>query len=242
LKVLLLSDIHGNGDALDALLAEPEARECRKIWFLGDLAGYGPEPELCYNMLKERKALLIPGNHDLYFGGRMSRDFFSAEAGRALLLTNSRVSDEFRGQMKRSPVKIRRKGFTLVHGSLTNPAADYILTPDDALKNFRLLKGRGLLYGHTHRQGCFLYERGDINWISPRAGETIVFRGKKALINPGSAGQPRDGDSRAAWAVLDTSAGSVTFYRSEYDISYYQSKMRDMGASDFLLSRVEKGL
>ncbi|MBN2659364.1 MAG: metallophosphoesterase family protein [Spirochaetales bacterium] len=242
MKVLLLSDIHGNSVALEAVLAEPEARACREIWVLGDLAGYGPEPDRCYSMLRDRKALLIPGNHDLYYGGKMRSDFFSAEAARALVLSNPRVSKEFREVMKHSPLKKRRKGYTLVHGSLLNPSSDYILTADDALRNFRLLKGHGLLFGHTHRQGCFTYDRGDILWTSPRPGEVFSFRGKKALINPGSAGQPRDGDPRAAWAVLDTAARTITFYRSEYDIPAYQEKMKDMGASDFLLTRVEKGL
>ncbi|MBB6480514.1 metallophosphoesterase family protein [Spirochaeta isovalerica] len=242
MKVLLLSDVHGNSEALEAVLVEPEARECREIWFLGDLAGYGPEPEICYSMLKKRKALIVPGNHDLYFGGRMSSDFFSAEAARALILTNPRVGKEFREVMKHSPLKKRRKGYTLVHGSLINPSSDYILNADDALQNFRLLKGHGLLYGHTHRQGCFLYDRGEILWLRPSSGEVLSFRGKKILINPGSAGQPRDGDPRAPWAVLDTRAKQITFYRSEYDVAAYQRKMQEIGASDFLLSRVEKGL
>lgn len=237
-----MSDIHGNGDALDAVLAQREAAACREIWFLGDLGGYGPETERCYRKLLSRQALIIPGNHDLYYGRRMSGEFFSSEAMLALIVSGQDLSTDYRELMKHLPDTAVRKGFTLVHGSLLNPASDYIHTLDDARKNFARLKGRYALFGHTHRPGAFISHKGEISWITPGDGEVLSLRGKKALINPGSVGQPRDGDPRASWAVLDAAKKEVQYFRTTYDIQSYQGKMVGMGASEFLIARVEKGI
>lgn len=242
MKVLLLSDIHGNSDALEAVLAESDAQVCKETWSLGDLGGYGPDADRCFQILIERKSLLLAGNHDLYYGGRLDRDLFSPEALKALLVSGQNIGTKFRNTMKELSTSSRRKGYDLVHGSLINPDSDYILTESDAFKNFRVLKTKAALFGHTHRQGSFLYDEGKVSWIAPAEGEILSFRGKKALINPGSVGQPRDGDPRAAWAVLDTRRKEVIFHRTAYDISSYQKKMRDIGASDFLISRVETGI
>ena len=242
MKFLIISDIHGNSDALESILAEPEVQECREIWCLGDVAGYGPEPGKCFNILRDRNALFIPGNHDLYFAGKFRSDFFSSEASAALILTASKVGQDFRQLMGFLPVKVRRKGFTLVHGSLINPPTDYILTAEDAYANFKLLKGKGIIYGHTHKQGFFVNQNGVILWSRPKSGESVTYRNRKILFNPGSVGQPRDGDPRAAWAVLNSRTKEVFFYRTSYDIEAYQKKMRDIDASEFLISRVAKGL
>lgn len=242
MKVLLISDIHGNCDALEAVLAERDVKECKETWSLGDLGGYGPEADRCFQILMDRKSLLLAGNHDLYYGGRLNRDLFSAEALKALVVSGQNIGTAFRDAMKNLSTGTRRKGYDLVHGSLINPDSDYILTEGDAFKNFRILKSKAALFGHTHRQGAYVYDEGKVSWFVPPEGGILSFRGRKALINPGSVGQPRDGDPRAAWAILDTRKKEVSFRRTSYDISSYQKKMRDIGASDFLISRVEKGI
>ena len=241
MKVLVLSDIHENLEALNSVLNASEAYNWKEIWFLGDLGGYGPDPDKCFQLLKSRQIVFLPGNHDLYYAGVLSRNLFSKEALKALLQGSSLISSEYINIMKNIPHIQKRKGITLVHGSLVDPRIDYILNIDDAFVNFQRLKGQCCLFGHTHRQGGFLEVKKSIQWIKPENGDVINFRGSRILINPGSVGQPRDRDPRAAWAILDTSKKEVQFFRTKYDIAAVQNKMKEMGSSDFLIKRLETG-
>lgn len=242
MKVLLLSDIHGNFDALESVLADAERESWKELWFLGDLGGYGPETDKCFQLLNSLNPVLIPGNHDLYYANRLSRSLFSREALTALVLSGASVPKGYIEVMKSIPVMQRRKGITLVHGSLINPEIDYILHVDDARENLKILKGRCALFGHTHRQGYFIESDDDVSWVKPEAGQLSNFRKKRILINPGSVGQPRDCDPRASWAIMDTSKKEVQFFRTAYNISSVQQKMKKMGSSDFLIERLEKGI
>ena len=242
MKVLVLSDIHGNLEALKAVLNDAEKMKPKEIWFLGDLSGYGPEPEKCFQLLKSYKIVFIPGNHDLYFAGQLSRDAFSTEALTALILTGSMLHRDFIQLIKDLPLKQQRKGVTLVHGSPVNPATDYILHIDEAEIAFKKFKGRCCLFGHTHHQGYFFKTAGNIRWYKPELVESVQYGTGRILINPGSVGQPRDRDPRAAWAILDTGKKEVQFFRSDYNIEKTQEKMRALGSSDFLINRLEKGI
>lgn len=242
MKVLVLSDVHGNLDALESVLLQAQLSNWQEIWFLGDLGGYGPQPDECFQLLKSHKIVFLPGNHDLYYAGVLSRNVFSREALQALLLTRSKIRKEYIDIMKAIPVIQRRKGITLVHGSLVDPKTDYIINIDDAEKNFKILKGNCCLFGHTHIQGCFIQENKITTWFRPSSNDLIKYKGKKILINPGSVGQPRDKDPRAAWAILDTSKKEVQFFRTEYIIENVQNKMRKMGSSEFLINRLETGV
>lgn len=242
MKALILSDIHGNYDALEAVLAEACTIPWKELWFLGDLGGYGPETEKCFQLIKTYKTVLIPGNHDLYYAGRLKRSQFSREALQALVISGASVSKEFIETMKSIPLRQTRKGISLVHGSFINPEIDYIIQESDAVKNFKILKGKCGLFGHTHRQGCFLQEDNEVSWIKPEEGKAVDFRKKRILINPGSIGQPRDHDPRSAWAIVDTSKQEVRFYRTKYDILSVQNKMKALGSSEFLIERLEKGM
>jgi len=241
LKVLVLSDIHGNLDAMNAVLEEADKLKWKELWFLGDISGYGPEPDKCFTLLQSLKVVYIPGNHDLYYAGKLSRSFFSREALQALLLTGTYIRPDFIAIMKGIPLMQRRKGITMVHGSIIDPSREYILTKDQAEKNFDILKGDCCLFGHTHWQGCFIKDKNTVTWIKPEIGETVSYRKKRILINPGSVGQPRDKDPGAAWAILDMKKKEVQFFRTEYDISATQKKMRAMGSSEFLIKRLETG-
>lgn len=242
MKVLVLSDIHGNSDALEAVLDDAGQHSWKELWFLGDLGGYGPETEKCFQLLKAHKIVIIPGNHDLYYAGLLQRSQFTEQALQALIISGASVSKEFIETMKSIPLTQKRKGISLVHGSFIDPEIDYIIHEDDAVKNFALLKGQCGLFGHTHRQGCFLQEDKFVSWIKPEEGKAVNFRKKRILINPGSVGQPRDHDPRAAWAIVDTSKKEVQFYRSKYDIGSVQNKMKALGSSEFLIDRLEKGM
>jgi len=242
LKVLILSDIHGNLDAFEAVLADAGNISWKELWFLGDLSGYGPETNKCFKLLKSLKSVIIPGNHDLYYANRLSRNLFSSEALQALVLSGNSVDKDFIDIMKAIPLTLIRKGITLVHGSLINPETEYILYEDDAINNLKVLKGKCALFGHTHQQGCFIEDRNELHWIKPETGQIVNYRKKRILINPGSVGQPRDRDPRAAWAVLDTKLKEVQFFRTAYDIAAVQNKMKQMGSSEFLIKRLEKGM
>jgi diadenosine tetraphosphatase ApaH/serine/threonine PP2A family protein phosphatase len=166
---------------------------------------------------------------------------FSREALRALLLTGSGVKKDFIDILKALPVQQKRKGITLVHGSPLDPSTDYILYEDEALESFKAFKGACCLFGHTHRQGYFIKTGDNISWVKPERGEVLRYKGVRVLVNPGSIGQPRDLDPRAAWAILDIKKKEVQFFRTEYDISLTQEKMKALGSSEFLINRLSKG-
>ncbi len=242
MKILVLSDIHGNLEALNAVLENSSSENWEEIWFLGDLAGYGPEPEACYQTLKKQNTLFIPGNHDLYLCGRMPGKFFSNESRKALIMSHSLVSGEFLKHMKELPVFQERKGFLLVHGSVEDPTRDYILGEPDALRNFKAATKKWILFGHSHIQEYYQLSRRNLSSGSAGSGQVLSFKRSKVLINPGSIGQPRDGDPEAAWGILDMKKKEFTFHRTPYDFRKTQEKMRTAGFSDFLIDRLAKGI
>lgn len=242
MKVLLLSDVHGNLDALESVLSESEKYKWKELWFLGDLAGYGPEPDKCYDLLKSYNLVFIPGNHDLYLAGKLERNRYSMEALRALIITGPLLKKDFRDVISALPLHQKRKGITLVHGSPKNPSTDYILCEENARDSFDLFRGSCCLFGHTHRQGYFIKSpSGNTSWHKPEPGNILQYKGSRILLNPGSVGQPRDYDPRASWAILDTGKKEVQFFRTPYDIEKTQNKMKAIGLSEFLIRRLERG-
>lgn len=242
MRVLVLSDIHGNLEALEAVLNSASELDWHEIWFLGDLCGYGPESDACYNRLIQEKHLFIPGNHDLYLCGRMKGDFFSNESLKALILSRSLISGALVNHMKELPAYIERKGFLLVHGSPEGPSRSYILSRDDALRNFKAASKKRILFGHSHIQEYYTLKRGQLSSSRAADGETMSFRGSRIMINPGSVGQPRDKNPKAAWGILDLGKKEFTFRRTDYDYKKTQAKMKKIGFSDFLIDRIARGI
>ncbi|MDC7240403.1 MAG: metallophosphoesterase family protein [Spirochaetales bacterium] len=242
MKILVLSDIHGNLEALEAVLEDSASQNWEEIWFLGDLAGYGPEPEACYRLLLKEKTLFIPGNHDLYLCGRMSGSFFSNESRKALIMSHSLVSGDFLNHMKELPVFQERKGVLMVHGSVEDPTRDYILGEPDALRNFKAATKKWVLFGHSHIQEYYSLSRRNLSSGRAETGQTLSLKGSRVLINPGSIGQPRDGNPDAAWGILDTRKKEFTFYRTPYNFRKTQEKMEAAGFSEFLIDRLSKGI
>lgn len=226
---------------MEAVLNAASAENWKELWFLGDLCGYGPDPEKCYRRLLAEKYIFIPGNHDLYLCGRLKGDFFSKEARRALITSRSLISGEMETHMKMLPAYRERKGFLLVHGSPLEPSRDYILGEDKAADCFRKASKKWTLFGHSHVQEYYSSRKGIISSSRTADGDRVSLKGKKMLINPGSAGQPRDGNPEAAWGILDTGSREFTFRRTPYDIALTQSKMRAAGFSDFLIERLSRG-
>jgi len=241
LKILVLSDIHGNLEALKSVLDASADEQWKEIWFLGDLCGYGPEPDACYNELIQRKLTFIPGNHDLYICGRLKGSFFSYESRKALILSHSFISGELIRIMKELPASRVIRGIHLVHGSPEGPSRSYILNEDDAMRNFLISRKKCILFGHSHFQEYYRITGKLIESSRASDGETISYKNCRLLINPGSIGQPRDRDNRAAWGILDTRRREFTFHRTHYDYTVTQEKMRKAGFSDFLVNRLEAG-
>ena len=241
MKALVLSDIHGNLEALNAVLSDAKNRDWKELWFLGDLCGYGPEPEACFKRLQQEKLCFIPGNHDLTLSGRFSADFFNKESRVALFLSGSLVSRKILDLINALPVSQTRKGILLVHGSPEGPSDQYILSENDAARNLALTRNKCVLFGHSHRQEFFIEEKG-ISQHRPESGETVSWKKRRILINPGSVGQPRDRDPRAAWGIVDSRKKEFTFFRTAYDPSPTQEKMKRIGFSEFLINRLTEGL
>ena len=137
--------------------------------------------------------------------------------------------------------RLERKGVTLVHGSPVDPVSNYLLNINEAEESFKHFRGSSCLFGHTHVQGGVLKSGDGIRWFKPALGEVIDYSKKRILINPGSVGQPRDRDPRAAWALFDRRKKEVQFFRSQYNIQDTQEKMQNLGSSDFLIQRIQRG-
>ncbi len=243
MKALILSDIHGNLEALQTVMKAAQNLKWKELWFLGDLYGYGPNPEECFAILKQYKLCFIPGNHDLLLCGRLKGSIFSEEAYRASLITRTFTRQASLNLVKLLPAEQIHQGIHLVHGSLENPSCSYILNTEDARRNFLLARKACTLFGHSHQQEFFLQESsGKILHAKGQDGQTICWKGKKALINPGSVGQPRDGNPSASWGLLDTGKREFTFFRSPYNYKLTQQKMEQAGFSQFLRHRLSLGL
>jgi diadenosine tetraphosphatase ApaH/serine/threonine PP2A family protein phosphatase len=239
--VAIVSDIHGNLAALQAVLADlPPVDE---VWCLGDIVGYGPKPNECLDTILNRKHLAIPGNHDWAAVGKLSTAEFNPDARRAVEWTASQLSPANREILSNLPTELVVGDFTLAHGSPREPIWEYILAMGQAVANMDYFATRYCLVGHTHIPAVFLMpsptERPGLLQPSP---ETPVPLGERRLIaNPGSVGQPRDGDPRAAYALLDLSGRTLTFRRVAYDIAATQAEMRRAGLPNSLWMRLSYG-
>ena len=241
-KAVLLSDIHANLVALEAVLREAPADA--ELWVTGDLVGYGPDPSDALALLRERGALLVAGNHDLAVAGVLGVQDFNQDAADAARLHRSWLSAEERDLLGALPLVAARDPFTLVHGSLRDPVWEYVL--DDAAARACLERATTThcCHGHTHLPAVFSWKDGaaQLQVREPRDGETIELARGRVLLNPGSVGQPRNGDPRAAWAVLDTEARTAKFQRTRYEVAETQRRIRRRGLPPFLAERLAYGL
>lgn len=218
--VALLSDIHANLTALEAVLhALPRVD---RIWVTGDTVGYGSDPADVLALLREKDALMVAGNHDRAVATGQGLEMFNGHAAAAVKAHRKWLSAEERDRLASLPLTLESDGFTLVHGSLRDPVWEYVMTQGQAAATLGLAKTAHCCNGHTHVPRVF------------RVGERIV-------VNPGSVGQPRDGDPRAAYAVLATDTAEVTFERVEYDVAATQRRIRARGLPEFLADRLAIG-
>ncbi len=242
MRVLLLTDIHANLVALEAVVRD--AGPVDAVWCLGDVVGYGPRPNECCAWVEERAAPTVAGNHDWASLGRLDLDDFNPSARAATRWTIDQLTPHTHDWLAALPERAVAGEQTIVHGSPRQPIWEYLLRPAQAAANFAHFDSPICFVGHTHVPTVFA-ERpagGGVTLHRPAAGETIALTGGRYIVNPGSVGQPRDGDPRAAYALYDPDTGRLEFRRLAYDIAATQRQMADAGLPASLIARLDHGL
>lgn len=243
MRYLVLSDIHANLAALEAVLAAAGAVDA--VWCLGDTVGYGPEPNECIERLRGLPGLVcVAGNHDWAALGRVDLSEFNRDARVAAEWTARQLTPANRAWLAELPERVEREGFTLVHGSPRFPIWEYVLTEAVAFESLAHFATLTCLVGHSHVPVVFQEAGGGRGVIAflLTPGETFRYRPVRSIINPGSVGQPRDGDPRASLILLDPDAGTLVYQRVPYPIEETQAHMRAAGLPPRLAARLSHGL
>jgi diadenosine tetraphosphatase ApaH/serine/threonine PP2A family protein phosphatase len=243
MRIAVLSDIHANLAALEAVCSD--LPEVDQVWVLGDIVGYGPQPNAVINTLQAMGARSVLGNHDGAAIGTVDAAHFTPDARTAIEWTAGVVDPNARAYLASLP-EVRCAGeLTAVHGSPRDPIWEYITGPSIAAANFAAFETRLCLFGHTHLPMVYRSIDGGIEPMVGMPGETVALGEARALVNPGSVGQPRDGLADAAYAILETSdapgGDSVAFRRVRYDIDRTQREMHDLGLPPRLADRLRYG-
>lgn len=241
MRVLIVSDIHANIVALDAILAH--SGDFQQIWSLGDLVGYGPEPNACIARLQEFPHLSICGNHDWGVLGRLDLSEFNSDARHANLWTRDILTASSRDYLNALPEVAVHGEFTLAHGSPRHPIWEYLFYATSAAVSFAHFETAICLVGHTHVPTIFRFSAETQICVAQPILDTPLPLSSpdRFIINPGGVGQPRDGDPRAAYAMLDTETRQLEHRRVVYDVSTTQAQMRHLGLPQRLIARLEYG-
>ena len=243
MRACVISDIHGNLHALDAVLAAVADEAPDEIWCLGDLVGYGPRPNACCRVVERDAAFSLVGNHDLGIIGKIDLDGFSDDAAESAGWTQSVLEPEPRAFLERLEPKGEREGVGLYHASPVDPVWEYVMSPEAAAAAIVSAPERIVLVGHSHLALAFVLADGRLaGGLAPDGTELDLEAADRWLLNPGSVGQPRDGDPRAAFLVLDLDAGRATYRRVSYPLEATQQELRDRGLPEALATRLEVGL
>ena len=224
------------------MLEEIEREQPDELWCLGDLVGYGPRPNPCCAAVERRAAFCLAGNHDLGVLGEIDLDEFAGDAVVAARWTRGVLAESSRTFLRSLRPLGERDGVEMFHASPHDPVWEYVLSADAAHVAFELTRSPLVLVGHSHVPLAIALEEDVLDGgIAPGGTETPLRPGRR-LLNPGSVGQPRDGDPRAAWLLLDFAAGTASFRRVEYDIARTQDEIRERGLPDGLAERIAHGL
>jgi predicted phosphodiesterase len=261
-RIVIVSDVHANLVALEAVLRDAErGGPINGMWSLGDCVGYGPQPRECIKRLREFGAVMVAGNHERAATGAIGTEEFNSDAAAAAEWTKGRLSGDEKAFLDSLDEVVRlevdgadqsaRTGgdpagrFTLTHGTLRWPIWEYMMSPEVALAHLALQETQVGLVGHTHvpllviedrnsLEGCQLFRLAD--------GERIDLEpNMRIVINPGSVGQPRDGDPRASYAVYESEMNAITMHRVEYEIALTQKLMTEEGLPLWLIQRLASG-
>src|SRR5438132_835483 len=247
MRYFILSDIHSNQEALEACIQRAKEAGYDSVLCCGDIVGYGPSPLEAIDGIRALNALTIRGNHDRVAAGLDEATQFNPHARRAVYWTRSVLPDSYRDYLVNLPVgplDVNAEA-QLVHGAVSHED-DYIFTEADADENFLLTDKPITFFGHSHFPVVFCSDGvgNSVQATSYEFDEFIAVKceaGKKLFVNPGSVGQPRDGDSRASFAIWDEDRSRMEFYRVEYDVARTQARMRDVQLPTYLIDRLSHG-
>jgi len=240
--VAVLSDIHANRHAFEAVLASSTRVGADEVWCLGDLVGYGAEPDECVALAAQHTDVCLAGNHDLAVTGELPMHEFSPSAALAARWTQDVIGNESLAFLESLRPSSERAGIALYHGSPRDPIWEYVLSALLAELCLDTFDDKVGLIGHSHVALSFWRPDNGVATGEPRrGGHELDLNPGRWLLNPGSVGQPRDGDPRAAWMLLDTSAWTARWMRTEYDVEGAQSAIRAARLPESLAERLEYG-
>lgn len=244
-RYLVLADIHANLEALEAVLADAPPYD--SVIFLGDLVGYGADPNACVARVRELPNVTsLVGNHDWAALGKIDVGAFNDFARRAVEWTDRTLDSDARAYLTELEPKLERDDFALAHGSPREPIWEYLEVESQAPPNFEQFSAPFCLVGHTHVPRVFVeHSNGGpstVEVISPKPGSALNLDDGRMIINPGGVGQPRDGDPRAAYGILDTDSRTFDFYRVAYPVEVAKGKIEAAGLPTALGSRLRFGL
>jgi len=241
MRYLVLSDIHSNLAAFEAVLAD--AGQFDEIWCLGDVIGYGPQPNECIKRLKSLPHICVAGNHDWAAVNKLDVSAFNPDAQRACLWTREQLTPGNWNFIENLPETLVKDNFTIVHGSPRHPIWEYITRSSVAMANFAYFDTTYCFFGHTHRPVIYALDglHNTCDTFMMPENNPIPLDIERLLINPGGVGQPRDGDPRASYIVLDSEENTIEYRRVEYPIEETQRLMFSLGLPPRLAIRLSVG-
>lgn len=236
----LISDIHGNLHALESVLRSVDAEAPDELWCLGDLVGYGPQPNRCCELVAGRADVCLIGNHDLGVLGRIDLEDFSPDAAASARWTAEVLEDEPRRFLESlSPSAVLDRA-ELFHASPRDPVWEYVLAPEVAYLSLEATEKPLVLVGHSHI--ALRFGADELTLALGEEDSEVDLSRERWLLNPGSVGQPRDGNPRAAWLLLDFDAQKAVYRRVEYPVEKTQAEIRRHGLPEPLAVRLESGI
>ncbi len=245
MRLAVISDIHANLHALEAVLAEIDRDPPDELWCLGDVVGYGAQPNECARIVAERADLCLAGNHDLAALGELDISAFSPAAAEAARWTRDELEEEPRKYLAGLETTDESRDIALYHASPRDPIWEYVLTPEQAGECIARQSKRVAMIGHSHIALCFrAADDGDVDatqGAQVTGGTELDVSDGRWLLNPGSVGQPRDGDPRAAWLVLDTETWTASYERAEYAVNDAAEAIIKAGLPEHLGRRLAVG-
>jgi diadenosine tetraphosphatase ApaH/serine/threonine PP2A family protein phosphatase len=241
MRVAVISDVHANEHALEAVLREIDEAAPDELWCLGDVVGYGPAPNRCCDIVSERAGLCLVGNHDLVALGKLDIGDFNDDAAAAARWTRGELTERSREFLSGlSPQAVAAEA-ELFHASALDPIWEYVLTAETAYESLLATRAPIVLVGHSHVALAVGVTGSELHSGLAPGGTELALEGR-FLLNPGSVGQPRDGDPRAAWLELDTTNHVAHFHRVAYPVERTQDEMRERGLPAMLVERLAHGV
>ena len=242
MKALIVSDIHSNLEAFQAVVEAAQRHSgFDEIWSLGDLVGYGPDPSACVDLLRSYEHSAVAGNHDLAAIGSISVERFNPYAAAANRWTAEQLTRDQAEYLGSLPLTLEIDEFTLAHGSPRDPVWEYLITVESAIACFTHIDTYWCLVGHSHMPFLCIPRPDSAAFMSFPQGRAVQLDEDSLIVNPGSVGQPRDGDLRASYVLYDDGAQTITHHRVEYDIAATQDKMQRHNLPDYLIDRLSVG-